>query len=299
MEFAAMLNPVNAPSAIPMATSQHLLGVLTKPEPDAVVFTFQSALPTVPMITVWRSPNNLNSDMIPQNQVTVAFGPRTTNHSIRVGGLPQATHLIYRVSVGDPARSPMPVVEVDFVNTLNRFCLIEFLSIRFLSTGDSDGGASVALNMAVYDGAGRLGEKLFLDGEHFGHNVGFQNNSIDNGQVVDHPFGGLVRIENAPGRVVPWVIMAHENGFDIIGTLEPETLPDGPTSGSNGDSQFATALASLPLAASVGETAWQTFIMSSGLKGVSFEIIARIQTIVTDPLPSIPVPIHFHPGGFH
>lgn len=295
-----MSNPVNAPNVIPMATSQHLLGVLAMPEPDAVVFTFQSALPTVPMITVWKSPNNANSDMIPQNQVTVAFGPSTTNHHVRVEGLPQATHLVNRVSVGNPASSPMPVVETNFVNTLNRICLIEFMSINFFNTGDSDGGASVVLNMAVYDGAGRGGDKLLLNGAHFGTNVSWKNNSVDNGQIVDHPFGGLVRIENAPSRVVPWVIMAHESGFDIIGTLEPETLPDGPTSGSNGDSQFATSLVPIPLPARVGQSGWQTFIMESGLKGVSFEIIGRAQTIVTDPLPPIDVSIHFHPhlGGF-
>jgi len=118
----------------------------------------------------------------------------------------------------------MPVVEVDFVNTLYRFCLIEFMSIKFLNSGDSSGGASVSLNMAIYDGAGRLGEKLFLDGEHHGPNVSWKSDSVDNGQVVDHPFGGLVRIEHAPSRVVPWVIMAHESGFDMIGTLEPATL---------------------------------------------------------------------------
>jgi len=294
-----MSNPVNAPDVILMEAPQHLLGVLTMPEPDAVVFTFKSALPTVPMITVWKSPNNVNSDMVPQNQLTVAFGPSTTNHSVRVEGLPQATHLIYRVSVGDPARSPMPVVEVDFVNTLNRFCLIEFMSIKFLNSGDSSGGASVSLNMAIYDGAGRSGEKLSLSGEHFGQNVSWKNGSVDNGQVVDHPFGGLVRIENAPSRLVPWVIMAHESGFDMIGTLEPATLPDGPTSGSNGDSQFATSLASLPLPARVGETNWQTFMMESGLKGVAFEITARAKTIVTDPLPPIVIPIRLPPGGFH
>lgn len=294
-----MSNPVNAPSVIPMATSQHLLGVLAMPEPDAVVFKFQSSLATVPMITIWRSPNNAQSDMMPQNQVTVAFGPSATNHTVRVEGLPQATHLIYRVSVGDPARNPMPVVEIDFVNTLNRICIIEFMSINFLYTGDSDGGAFINLNMAVYDGAGRLGDKLFLDGAHSGNNVSWQNNSVDNGKVVDHPFGGVVRIENAPGRVVPWVIMAHENGFDTIGTLEPNTLPDGPTSGSNGDAQFATSLVPLDLPGTVGETGWRTFIMESGLKGVSFEITAREQTIVTDPLPQIIVPIHWHPGGFH
>src|ERR1700709_950255 len=132
-----MSNPVNAPLMSLNGIGHRGLGVLAMPEPDAVVFTFQSALPTVPMITVWKSPNNANSDMIPQNQVTVAFGPSTTNHHVRVEGLPQATHLVYRVSVGNPASSPMPVVETNFVNTLSRICLLEFMSINFFNTGDS------------------------------------------------------------------------------------------------------------------------------------------------------------------
>lgn len=269
-----MPNPVNAPGPVP--TIQHLLGVLAMPEPDAVVFTFRSSLPTVPMITVWKSPNNANSDMIPQNQVTVAFGPSTTNHRVRVAGLPQATHLIYKVSVGDPARSPMPVVETNFVNTLYRFCLIEFMSIDFLNTGDPDGGRRSASTWPSMTARAASETNYSSTAPISGTNVSWKNDSVDNGQIVDHPFGGLVRIEHAPGRVVPWVIMAHESGFNIIGTLEPNTLPDGPTSGSNGDSQFATSLVPIPLAAKIGESAWQTFIMESGLKGVSFEIKGRV-----------------------
>jgi len=39
--------------------------------------------------------------------------------------------------------------------------------------------------------------------------------------------------------------------------------------------------------------------MQTGPTAVAFEITARANTIVTDPLPPIAVPIHFHPGGFH
>jgi len=278
--------------------SQHLLGVNVVAQPGAVIFNFKSAEPTVPMITIWRSPNNVNADMIPQNQVTVSFGPNTTDHSVRVEGLPQASHLIYKVSVGDPAHSPMPVEEVDFVNTLSRTCLIDIVSIKFLTTGFSDNGARVDLNLAMYDGAGRLGEKLMITGSQFASHLAWQNNSVDNGQVFDHPFGGLLRIENAPDRIVPWVIMAQSDGFDILGTLEPSSLPDGIASGRSGGAHSATAMVHLDLPRSVGEAPWRPFVMETGPTTASFSITGREQTIVTDPLPSIPVSIHFHPGRF-
>ena len=45
--------------------------------------------------------------------------------------------------------------------------------------------------------------------------------------------------------------------------------------------QRATALVPLDQSTTVGETPFQTFIMSSGLKGVSFEITGRYKTVVT------------------
>jgi len=292
-----MLDPVNAPIAIPLATNQHLLGVTTMPEPDAVLFSFKSALPTVPMITVWTSPNNLNSDMIPQNQVAVSFGPQGTDHHVRIEGLPQSKHLIYKVSVGAPGSSQFPTESVGFVNTLFRVCQIELIKIEFLSVGDPDGGVAVDLNLAVYDGHASTRDKLFIDGSHFDTHVAFHSNSVDNGDIVSQPFGAVTRIEHAPVRVVPWVIMANTIGFDIIGTLEPQTLPDGPTSGSFRDASFATALVPLDQSTTVGETPFQTFIMSSGLKGVSFEITGRYKTVVTDPLGPIVKPVRRPPRG--
>ena len=94
-----------------------------------------------------------------------------------------------------------------------------------------------------------------------------------------------------------YYFMANTIGFDIIGTLEPQTLPDGPTSGSFRDASFATALVPLDQSTTVGETPFQTFIMSSGLKGVSFEITGRYKTVVTDPLGPIVKPVRRPPRG--
>lgn len=291
-----MPDPVNAPIAIPLATNQQLLGVTTMPEPDAVVFSFKSALPAVPMITVWTSPNNLNSDMVPQNQVAVSFGPSATDHHVRVEGLPQTKHLIYKVSVGDPARNVRPVESIGFVNTLNRVCLIEIISIEFLSVGNPDSDP-VDLNFAVYDAHGSGGDKLFLNGSVFGENATFHTDDASNGDIVNRPFGALIRIENAPVRVAPWLIMANSDGFDVVGILEPDTLPSGPTSGSHGDAHFASTLAFLDQTSTVGASELKTFILASGLKGVSFEATARYQTVVTDPLGPIVKPVRRPPRG--
>jgi hypothetical protein len=41
----------------------------------------------------------------------------------------------------------------------------------------------------------------------------------------------------------------------------------------------------------------KTFILASGLKGVSFEATARYQTVVTDPLGPIVKPVRRPPRG--
>ena len=131
----------------------------------------------------------------------------------------------------------------------------------------------------------------------FGENATFHTDDASNGDIVNRPFGALIRIENAPVRVAPWLIMANSDGFDVVGILEPDTLPSGPTSGSHGDAHFASTLAFLDQTSTVGASELKTFILASGLKGVSFEATARYQTVVTDPLGPIVKPVRRPPRG--
>ena len=277
--------------------SQAIFDATIAPEAGALLIDFKTVRPAKPVFTVWRNVvNDQDKDMIPANQV--AFSGETltptTTHSKRIAGLPQGVPLWLRINaqaedlpVSDPRGAASRVVQT---GTFFRICLVKILSVEVLNSGDS-GGADMKFGFQVYNGSSSVGEGLI---DRFQQSV----DRIDNGEFV-REMVGTFKIEHAPDVIVPYLSSLRlKGGFPTIGEqTPPDTLPDGPASGSNEDFDFADCMGRAALPAQLGDTTSGAFMMGTGLLVPSIAATLQFETIVSNPSNSLPVKeiqlIHF------
>jgi len=276
----------------PFDSIQKIHNVMVVPEPAALNFSFTTERTSRPVITVWkRSPfNDPAKDMVPDNKVgEVSWtGAPQTSHALRVGGLPVAIPLWFRIDADVEAAGIPPGAFANYDGqsaTLQRVCVVHVWRIEVQQAGgDSDGpedGNEMHFTMMVYDG---ISGRQLIDPTYA------KFDSVDSGDVITTAFGdnnGLVQVARATDAIVPYiraVSLDPDLGIGIIGEMIPPTVPSQRTSGAGDDGSWADCFGSFMPPVAVGDSTSSTMIISTDVGAlISLLIPITFETIVSDP----------------
>jgi hypothetical protein len=274
----------------PFDTIQKIHGLKIAPEPSALTLSFTTERASRPVATLWKRPSNdAVKDMIPANQLASAdegVAPKKL-HSIRVGGLPVAVPLWFRIDADVEEAGVVPGAFANYEGqtaTLQRVCVVRVWRIEVLQAGgDSDGpedGNEIDFSMMVYDGA--TGQQLIAP-------TFAMFDSVDSGDVLTGAFGandGLVQVARAPDTIVPYVFGVSQDtdgALPIIGFAPPWTLPSKQNAGSSDDGAWADSFGPFHPPTTVGDFNSATMLLNTGLTLLAFQAPLTFETIVTDP----------------
>jgi hypothetical protein len=278
----------------PLSSIQKIRGLSITPEPSALTFVFTTDRPSKPLITIWKRSINHDpvKEMVPDNQVAVSLGGPVplTSHSIRVSGLPVAQALWFGIdAAAEDAPAGAFASRSGETATLQRVCLVKVWSIEVLQAGGDDGGPEdgneLDFGFLVFDDA---------TGARLSEETASQFDSVDHGETLTPSFGdknGFVTVAGGTDTIVPYIKGVSQdpdfNPIPLPGPAlywsMPDTLPDHPDSGANGDGSWADAYASFSPPTTIGDTTTPTFVLSTGPTLLSYLAKLTFRTIVSDP----------------
>jgi hypothetical protein len=275
----------------PFATIQAIHGLTIVPEPSALTLRFTTQKLSRPTVTIWRrtSLGDPVKEMVPRNKVAfVDKGPPpATSHSIRVGGLPNATTLWFRIDADVEVSGIPPGAFANYdgpTATLQRVCVVHVWSIEVLSAGGDDSGSEdgneIDFGMVVFDQA--TGQALI-------NPTYAKLDSVNSGDVLTNLFGandGFVQVHVPTDTIVPYIMGVNQDTDldNVVYWGMPATLPGSPNSGTTAAGSWADAYGPFRLPATVGQVTSNTMVLSTGLTLLSYLARLTFETTVTDPL---------------
>jgi hypothetical protein len=275
----------------PFDSIQKIHGLSVAPEPSALNFKFTTERLSRPVVTIWRrsSLNDPVMDMVPRNKLaSVDKGPTPlTSHSIRVGGLPNATTLWFRIDADVEVSGIPPNAFANFEGetaTLQRVCVVHVWSIEVLSAGGDDSGSEdgneIDFGMVVFDKA--TGQQLIQP-------TYAKLDSVNSGDVLTNLFGandGFVQVPNPTDTIVPYIKGVSQDpdlAGNVIYWAMPPTLPGRQDSGAIEGGSWADTYSPFDLPTAFGDQTSSTMVLSTGLTLLSYLARLTFETIVTDP----------------
>jgi hypothetical protein len=275
----------------PFDSIQKIHGLSVAPEPSALNFKFTTERLSRPVVTIWRrsSLNDPVMDMVPRNKLaSVDKGPTPlTSHSIRVGGLPNATTLWFRIDADVEVSGIPPNAFANFEGetaTLQRVCVVHVWSIEVLSAGGDDSGSEdgneIDFGMVVFDKA--TGQQLIQP-------TYAKLDSVNGGDVLTNLFGandGFVQVPNPTDTIVPYIKGVSQDpdlAGNVIYWAMPPTLPGRQDSGAIEGGSWADTYSPFDLPTAFGDQTSSTMVLSTGLTLLSYLARLTFETIVTDP----------------
>ena len=265
--------------------TQRITGLTVTPEPNAVRLDFNTNVPTIPIVEIFRhvqTPNGVlvfnTSDVVAVgfDWLDGALGNFFTEHHARMANLAQTTSYSYRITAPDGKRPPA-VATGTFV-TGRRTGKVVIRDIQIWNDGDPglDASGEFQFVFTVYDDAGNRGPE-----------VQFSRN-ISSGEVINLPFGTAPAITlPSAGDTATVYVLGREFDRPLLGALSgmpsaPLSPPDEPTHSEDDRFVIADAFQQLQLPTDNVEVRLG-FTLNSGPWGIHYIINGWIEVTVTSP----------------
>jgi hypothetical protein len=281
--FGAPVGSIQGPDFNPI---QVIYNQNVMPRPNGLDITFTTTKGSMPVVTLWHLvTGNAARDMVPANFVATQFGIIAGvryDHAFAFDDLDQTAFYWFRIIAGnDEMRVQIgpnqPAEYVDMAGTLQRDVTLFYDRLDILATGGSGEGDDVSFDFAAYD-VGPTQSPLLPDSVR-----GFENDSVDDGESLEHPVGGPITLS----RVGPRIAIYAMGGGSSFGRAyifqPPDFLPDTPYRDQDDVSASANAWALLDLPDTMGDRMLPSWVVSPGLFACSFNFMGRIEVTVSDP----------------
>lgn len=281
--FGAPLGSVQGPDFNPI---QVIYNQNVMPRPNGLDITFTTTKGSMPVVTLWNLvTGNAARDMVPANFVASQFGliPGVqTDHAFAFDNLAQTSFYWFRIHAGnDEMRVQIgpsqPADYVDMAGTLQRDVTLYYDRLDILSTGGSGEGDDVTFDFAAYD-VGQFDSPLLPDSVR-----GFENDSVDSGESLEHPVGGPITLTRVGARIAIYAMGGGSSYGHAYIFQPPDFLPATPTRDQTDVSASANAWAELNLPDTMGDRMLPSWIVSPGLYACSFNFMGRVEVTVSDP----------------